>query len=195
VRRAALASGMTTLFMDGERKVARGVTTLDELRRVAPPDEVQEPEDPEQSGARKVPAPLSPEAGVARRSRILVVDDDAAFRDALRETLESENYEVVAVGSAQEGLAETFRRAPDLVLTDLHLPDMDGIELLQRLRGDLSTCRIPVLLLTVVDSHATEVQALDLGADDYVTKPVERARLLSRIRRALFRTQLQRMGV
>jgi type IV pilus assembly protein PilB len=195
VRRAALASGMTTLFMDGERKVARGLTTLDELRRVAPPDEVQEPEDLEQSGARKVPAPLSPEAGVARRSRLLVVDDDAAFRDALRETLESENYEVVAVGTAQEGLAETFRRAPDLVLTDLHLPDMDGIELLQRLRGDLSTCRIPVLLLTVIDSHATEVQALDLGADDYVTKPVERARLLSRIRRALFRTQLQRMGV
>ncbi len=73
------------------------------------------------------------------------------------------------------------------------MPRMDGIEFLKRLRRDLSTCQIPVLLLSVVDSLDREVEALDLGADDYIGKPIEERRLLSRVRRALFRAHLSRV--
>jgi type IV pilus assembly protein PilB len=196
VRRAGLASGMVTLYTDGEKKVARGLTTLDEVRRVAPPDDAAEapsaatePESP----ARSLPAPLAPEAQRARPARILVVEDDDAYRDVLRDTLVGEHYDVVTVANGDEALAHVYRDTPDLILTDLHMPGIDGLELLQRLRTDLATSRIPVLFLTVIDSTASEAAALDQGADDYLTKPVDRALLLSRIRRALFRSQLRSM--
>jgi type IV pilus assembly protein PilB len=193
VRRAGLASGMVTLHGDGERKVARGLTTPDEVQRVAPPDEEIEPQgQPTEPAAstRTRPAPLAAEAQRARPARILVVEDDASYRGVLRDTLASEHYEVVAVGDGEEALARIYRDAPDLILTDLHMPGLDGLELLHRLRSDLSMSRIPVLFLTVIDSTASETAALDQGADDYLTKPVDRALLLSHIRRALFRSQL-----
>ena len=196
VRRAGLASGMVTLSADGEKKMARGLTTLDEVRRVAPPDDaVEEPHtvtEPE-SPARALPAPLALEAQRSRPARILVVEDDDAYRDVLRDTLVSEHYDVVAVPNGDEALAHVYRDTPDLILTDLHMPGLDGLELLHRLRTDLATSRIPVLFLTVIDSTASEAAALDQGADDYITKPVDRALLISRIRRALFRHQLQTM--
>ena len=201
VRRAGLASGMITVFGDGEKKAAKGLTTIEEVRRVAPPDDVvvetgaverpvQTPETEALVPASPLPLPLAREAQRSRPARILVVEDDAAYRDVLRDTLKGEHYDVVAVASGDEALAHVYRDAPDLILTDLHMPGLDGLELLQRLRSDLAMCRIPVVFLTVVDSTASEAAALDQGADDYLTKPVDRTLLLSRIRRALFRSQL-----
>jgi type IV pilus assembly protein PilB len=192
LRAAALAGGMRTLHADGLKKVARGVTTPEELARAVPPDDSQVDGAPEDASPPTVSPTLSPQAYEARRPRLLVVDDDDVFRDALAEMLTEEQYEVVTAASGEDALPLVYRQPPDLVLTDLHMPRMDGLELLQRLRGDLSTCQIPVLFLTVIGD--AEEQALDEGADDYVTKPIERGRLLSRIRRSLLRAHLRRGG-
>jgi type IV pilus assembly protein PilB len=192
LRAAALATGMRTLHADGLRKVARGVITPEDLARAVPADDSHFEGAPEDGPAPTVSPTLSPQAYEPRRPRLLVVDDDNAFRDALAEMLTEEQYEVVTAASGEDALPLIYRQPPDLVLTDLHMPRMDGLELLQRLRGDLSTCQIPVLFLTVFGD--AEEQALDEGADDYVTKPIERGRLLSRIRRSLLRAHLRRGG-
>jgi type IV pilus assembly protein PilB len=198
VRRAAQATGMISMFQDGRSKVARGQTTLDEVKRVVPPDE---PDDIESApgvaeqpssgeSATDIPAPLATAVGVSRPSRILVVEDDPALAEGLKDMLSAAGYDVSTAPDGQAALAFVYRERPDLILTDVLMPGMDGLELLRRVRRDLSTCQIPVLFLTGVDGLAVEVQALDLGADDYITKPVQQGRLLSRVRRGLFRAHL-----
>jgi CheY-like chemotaxis protein len=187
VRDAARAAGMKSMFQDGERKVAGGLTVMDEVQRVAPPDESHDPD-----AMPAVPEPLSPAVRTAGPPKILVVDDEPTLLEIIQEVLGSEHYEVFVARNGQEALAQVYREKPDLILTDLQMPGMDGMELLKRLRSDLSTCQIPVIFLTVVDALDTEAQAMDLGADDYVTKPFQRGRLLSRIRRSLYRAHLGR---
>jgi type IV pilus assembly protein PilB len=191
VRRAAQASGMRTMSADGARKCERGVTALDEVARVVAPDGTDEPGE---VPLAVLPESLSAEATDPRPSRILVVDDDEALLEVISETLRLEGYDVVTAGNGQEALALVHRDPPDLVLTDLQMPVLDGLELLKRLRKDLSTRQIPVVFLTVLEGLDSEARALDLGADDYVAKPAQRARLLSRVRRALYRGQLMKSG-
>jgi type IV pilus assembly protein PilB len=191
LRRAAQATGLVTMFQDGLAKVDRGLTTFDELQRVVPPDEVDDLSEGALPAAA-VPAPLSPEVRVARPTRILVVDDDPPLLEILQDILTGDRYEVTVAADGEEALAKVHQSRPDLILTDLQMPRLDGLGLLRKLRQDLSTCQIPVVFLTVVESLDSEVQALDLGADDYISKPVEKGRLLSRVRRSLFRAHLLR---
>jgi type IV pilus assembly protein PilB len=195
VRRAALASGMRTMYLDGKRKAERGVTVVEEVLRVVPPDDPEERSEVAESGpAVSVPAQLSREAFNARRTKILVVEDDKSMQDILRDILVSEQYEVVTASDGQEARNQIFRETPDLILTDLSMPGMDGLELLERLRGDLSTRTLPVVFLTAVDSPDAAVQAYNLGADDYITKPIHQNLLLSRLRRSLLRAHLLRVS-
>jgi type IV pilus assembly protein PilB len=194
VRRAAQATGMKSMFQDGLAKTARGLTVTEEILRVVPPDEVDSANEEEAPAAPAMPATLSSEVRSPRLPRILVVDDDAALREILRDTLESERYEVVEAGDGNEALASIFKDRPDLIVTDLKMPALDGLELLRKLRRDLATCQIPVIFLTGVEDLDAEAKALDLGADDYLNKPPERARLLSRIRRSLLRAHLRGAG-
>jgi type IV pilus assembly protein PilB len=191
VRRAAQATGMTSMFQDGMAKAGRGLTVPAEVRRVVPPDEAESEDTAE---ATSVPAALSREVRSPRPSRILVVDDDAALREMLREILADEHYDVVLAEDGNAGLAAVHREKPDLVITDLQMPGLDGLGLLRKLRRDLATCQIPVIFLTVIESLDSEARALDLGADDYLGKPVERSRLLGRVRRALLRAHLMGAG-
>jgi type IV pilus assembly protein PilB len=190
VRRAARAAGMRSMFEDGREKAARGRTVLDEVSRVVPPDDEVEGEETVTEPA--VPVALSAAAGTGRPSRVLVVDDDPAMTGVLRDILVEEQYQVTVASNGEEALSLDFNERPDLILTDLQMPGMDGLELLRKIRRDLSTCQIPVVFLTVVDALDAEAQALDLGADDYITKPVQRSRLIGRIRRSLFRAQLMK---
>jgi type IV pilus assembly protein PilB len=192
VRRAAQATGMRSMYQDGLRKVARGLTTEEEVRRVVPPDEVDDSEAAAEAVAVAIPASLSPDTASEKPLRVLVVDDDPALLEVLREILEGERYAVSTASNGVDALASVYLERPDLILTDLKMPGMDGLELLKRLRHDLSTCQIPVVFLTMVESLDAEAQALDLGADDYISKPVQKGRLLSRVRRALFRAHLMR---
>ena len=192
LRRASTAAGMTTMYQDGLLKVAQGITTVAELRRVVPPDDIEEPAEGEPEVA--VPPALSTEMAGSRPQRILVVDDDAALRDVLCDLLRAEHFDVDLASGGEEALGLLHRNRPDLILTDMHMPRLDGLGLLRRVRADLSTSQVPVIFLTVAGDAETEARILDSGADDFVTKTLQRAPLLGRIRRALLRAHLLRTG-
>ncbi|MGZ0153262.1 response regulator transcription factor [Kribbella sp. WER1] len=115
-------------------------------------------------------------------NRLLVVDDEATVRELLSATLRFAGFEVTSAATASEAVAAAAEELPDLVLLDVMLPDMDGFEVVRRLRPT------PVLFLTARDGKADKIQGLSLGADDYVTKPFDLEELIARIRAVLRRT-------
>ena len=114
----------------------------------------------------------------------LIVDDELAIRRFLRVGLESSEYKVIEATTGREGLSLAASHHPDVMVLDLGLPDMSGFEVLERLR---EWSDLPVLVLTVQDEEEDKVRALDLGADDYVTKPFGLPEFLARVRAALRR--------
>ena len=124
-------------------------------------------------------------------TRVLVVDDEPQIRRALRTSLEAHGYEVATAGTGEEGVLAAAETAPDLMLLDLGLPDLDGTEVIERVR---SFSDLPVIVLSVRDRQADKVAALDAGADDYVTKPFGVEELLARLRAALRRTRGEEPG-
>src|ERR1044071_6281778 len=120
------------------------------------------------------------------KPKVLVVEDDAPLRRALRTTLRARDLDVIDASSGEEAVILAADQSPDLVLLDLSLPGIDGMEALRRLRRFSDT---PVIVLTVRDRQADKVAALDAGADDYVTKPFDTEELLARIRAALRRVE------
>jgi two-component system KDP operon response regulator KdpE len=121
-----------------------------------------------------------------KRPRILIVDDDTAIRATLAEQLASRDYEITSAADGGEGFDRFRLDPPDLVLTDLAMPGVDGYELIRRIR---SVSAVPILVLSVRGGDAEKVRALDLGADDYVVKPFSMAELLARVRAQLRRPQ------
>lgn len=118
--------------------------------------------------------------------QVLVVDDELQIRRFLRVSLEAHGYAVHESATGHDAITMTAQVRPDIVILDLGLPDMDGIEVLHRLREWTTT---PVIVLTVRDSDADKVSALDTGADDYLTKPFSTAELMARMRTALRHAQ------
>jgi two-component system KDP operon response regulator KdpE len=118
--------------------------------------------------------------------KVLVVDDEPQIRRALRTSLEAHDYEVVTVGTGEEGVVGVADLAPDLLLLDLGLPDVDGTEVIRRVRA---FSEVPIIVLSVREAQTDKVAALDAGADDYVTKPFAMEELLARARAALRRAQ------
>jgi two-component system KDP operon response regulator KdpE len=121
---------------------------------------------------------------------VLIVDDERAIRRFLRSTLEAQGYAAVEAATGAEGLRAVRHHRPDLILLDLGLPDRDGLALVPELRALTDA---PLLVLTVRDAEASKVEALDAGADDYVTKPFGAPELLARMRAAL-RHRVQAQG-
>jgi two-component system, OmpR family, KDP operon response regulator KdpE len=119
--------------------------------------------------------------------RVLVVDDEKAIQRFLKNALSSEEFSVHLAGGGKEALTAAIAIRPDLIILDLGLPDMDGIEVLRRLR---EWTQVPVIILSVRDREGDKVAALDSGADDYLTKPFGIGELLARMR-AAFRRSLQ----
>lgn len=117
--------------------------------------------------------------------RILVVDDERQIIRMLRASLQSSGYEVLTAGNGVEGLERFQSGRPDLIITDLAMPEMNGLELTQAVRRIDKT---PIIVLSVRDTDAMKVKALDEGADDYLTKPFSVPELLARIRAHLRRT-------
>jgi two-component system, OmpR family, KDP operon response regulator KdpE len=113
---------------------------------------------------------------------ILIVDDEPQIRRLLRLTLDAHGYAVREATTAQEGLQQVAAAHPDLVILDLGLPDMDGLEALRKLREWSQT---PVIVLTVKNAEQDKIDLLDAGANDYITKPFGMGELLARIRAAL----------
>jgi two-component system KDP operon response regulator KdpE len=124
------------------------------------------------------------------RATILVVDDEPPIRRFLRTTLAAQPYRVVEAATGAEGLSLLRHEKPDLVILDLGLPDLDGLEVLKRIRKESP---VPVLILSSRDDEKGKVAAFDEGADDYVTKPFGVEELMARLRAAL-RHRLQEQG-
>jgi two-component system KDP operon response regulator KdpE len=113
---------------------------------------------------------------------ILLIEDERQMRRFLRVTLQSERYALIEAETAAEGLSQAATRNPDIVLLDLGLPDMDGLEVIKKLR-EWST--VPIIVISAREQEGDKIKALDEGADDYLTKPFGAGELLARIRVAL----------
>lgn len=120
-------------------------------------------------------------------SRILVIEDDPDTSEVLRFYFVQKGHEVRVAASGRQGLAACRERLPDIILLDVRLPDLSGLEVCQELRKTARTQHIPVIFVSEVSDHTSRLQALELGADDYVTKPFGAGELLARLRATLRR--------
>ena len=125
------------------------------------------------------------------KSLILLIEDEPQMRRFLRVTLQGHGYRLIEASTGEEGLTEVATRNPDVVLLDLGLPDIDGLEVTRRLR---EWTQIPVIVLSAREQEEDKIRALDAGADDYLTKPFGAGELLARIRVALRREATQHSG-
>ncbi|MBZ2188777.1 phosphate regulon transcriptional regulator PhoB [Alcanivorax sp. JB21] len=122
------------------------------------------------------------------RHRILIVDDEPAIREMVAVALEMADFEVLEADNAQSAHEIIVDERPELVLMDWMLPTVSGIELARRLKRDESTNEIPIIMLTAKGEEDNKIQGLDVGADDYITKPFSTRELISRIKAVLRRT-------
>jgi two-component system KDP operon response regulator KdpE len=125
---------------------------------------------------------MNPDSGTAVPAVVLVVDDEAPIRKFLRAGLAGQGYSLVEAATGQEALTQAAMRTPDLVLLDLGLPDIDGFEIVRRIR-EWST--MPIIVISARGQEGDKIRALDAGADDYVTKPFSMGELIARMRVAI----------
>jgi signal transduction histidine kinase len=118
-------------------------------------------------------------------ARILVVDDTPEIQELLQIHLETEGYQVLVAGNGQEALAAVAAEAPDLILLDVLMPVMDGYEVCRRLKADEETAFIPIVILTALQDLSHRLRGIELGADDFLTKPFNHLELLTRVRSLL----------
>jgi type IV pilus assembly protein PilB len=210
IKKAAIKQGFQAMAEDGIEKALQGLTTIEEIFRVAPP-EISEEVQPEVTPKKKERAELflkkelTPEAKVSGKAtavavdegkdlsaqppKILIVDDEEIDRMIICDALESEDYVVVAAEDGFDALEKIEEEAPDLVVVDYLMPRMNGIKLIKALRDNERTRQIPIIMLTSIDDVESEVVVMKAGADDYLTKPVNRERFLIRVESLLRRSK------
>jgi two-component system, OmpR family, alkaline phosphatase synthesis response regulator PhoP len=124
-----------------------------------------------------------------RPRSIIIVEDDEDIADSIRYNLEREGFRVRLAPSGEDALNLILDRPPNLILLDLNLPHMNGFELCRRLRAESTTARVPILMLTARAEEADKVLGLNMGADDYITKPFSMRELVARVNAALRRAE------
>jgi type IV pilus assembly protein PilB len=205
IRKAARKAGMRTLLEDGVAKAAQGLTTLEEVVRVVSYGETAEPEHTPSaalaptssspiapaSASPVAPASVSPVAPAAPggRRRVLVVEDSPTIMSVVKYFLELEGFEVLAATDGRAGLELALSAVPDVIVSDVNMPSMGGVEMVGTLRRDPRMAQVRILMLTSEDSVESEAQGLEAGADDYILKPVEPRRLAARVKALLGRTR------
>jgi type IV pilus assembly protein PilB len=201
IRQAAGKEGFRTMTSDGLDKAFQGLTTLEEVLRAAPPEIGPDefvPAAPldvpsaKRSGSALAaatitdePLPFSNAPVAAHVPRVLVVDDSAVVRKMTRNLLEAEDFVVFTAENGADGLDAARRHRPDLIVTDVMMPAMDGVALVRALKSDPEIRSIPVVMLSANDRVDMEVAGIDAGADDYLGKPVDPKRFVARLRRLL----------
>ena len=211
LRRAARAGGMRTLIEDAIAKAAKGLTTLDAILQVVSPDDAAAPAEAAEATTDSVPAVRDtrqePEISSAPkknenskptvtegRARILVVEDNRTIISVVKYFLELEGFDVLLAEDGLIGLKTAQREHPNVIVTDVHMPVMDGISMVKTLRADPLTRDIAILMLTSEDSLDSETNALSAGADDYILKPVEPRRLAARVKALLARAKVRQLA-
>jgi PleD family two-component response regulator len=127
------------------------------------------------------------------KGRILVVEDDFDISNLLRIYFDSQGFEVIVAAKGKEALELCRRSQPNVIILDIQLPDIDGYEVCRRLRGNLRTSHIPILFLTQRDERSDKIAGLELGADDYITKPFDIEELKLRVQNAIKRAQWENL--
>lgn len=146
-----------------------------------------------EGGPQGLPISISTAGEHVMKAHILVVDDDPRITDLLRRIFAYEGYSVAVAASGEEALKRTLERPADLIILDLMLPGLDGLEVVRRLR--LAEDPVPVLMLTARDAVSDRVRGLDTGADDYLVKPFAPEELVARVKAMLRRNQPERQEV
>jgi type IV pilus assembly protein PilB len=192
--------GIKDLFGDCRDKLFQGATSVEELMRVAPPPDREGYDPAMEQVAAEAPVEKTAEAplekiaeapvektaeAVGAQLRVLAVDDDPFIRKMLQKVLTEAQYDVVLATDGEEALEKVYRERPDLIISDVVMPNMDGLSLVKKLKSQLQTSIIPVILLTTKDEVESEVEGLEAGADDYIPKPIVANLLLARINRVL----------
>lgn len=126
------------------------------------------------------------------RPKVLVVEDEPNIREIINFNLENWGYDVIQAADGEAALAMVAEHSPDLILLDLMLPKVDGVEVCRRLKSGFLTSRIPIIMLTAKKEVADKVAGMEAGADDYITKPFSREELEARVKMVLKRTRSQR---
>ena len=124
--------------------------------------------------------------------KVLVIDDDPVIVELLRVNFEIEGFDVVVAADGPEGLARAASTKPDVILSDIMMPRMDGLEVVTKLKTGASTRHIPVILLSAKAQNAEVQQGLDAGADDYVTKPFDPLELIDRVNAVMAKARSRR---
>ena len=201
---AARKNGMISMIEDGIGKARRGITSLEDFMKTAISSEAypakaqykpaapqisQRPELEERINSvtteEKMPDGFKQVDSGFRRDRIMVVDDDETLRRYLKKILEDEYYEVILAFDGKDAMRKIQAYPPDLIIVDYMMPEMNGIEFIQKLKSHSRLSQIPIIMQTVTDSDESEIEALSIGADDWIQKPINRQRLLLRIKRIL----------
>jgi len=189
LRELALKQGMRPILQDGLAKVHRGITSLQELLSSV---QWERPEAGPHAGSG---AARPSAAGIAcpeDRPAVLVAEDDPGLREAVTLTLETLGWQVVPASDGRQAWEMVQRYLPDLIVTDIQMPYMDGYDLLKRVRTDLRTAFIPVIFLTSRNRCEDRVKGYLLGGDDYIEKPFDHRELLARAQRCLARAAARR---
>lgn len=190
IERAAVLAGYRDLSSDGILKALNGETTLSEVYRVAPYSdeglvEIDELEIQEPDAADDSDMPVSVES--IKPQRILLVDDELFMLQFLKGALEGEGFLITTAQDGLEGLKVAQREIPDLVIADFNMPKMNGVQLIRKLKSNLSTSYIPIMIVTGVDEVDSEIEGLNSGADDYLVKPINVRKLIARVNRLMKR--------
>lgn len=183
IRRAARRAGMRTLAEDAVEKAARGLTTLEEVLRIVPMDVVDEGV----IAPAPIPADETSAEPAAGQKRVLVVEDNPTVITVVKYFLELDGFEVIVAEDGRTGLQKALEIAPDVIVSDVRMPNMDGLEMVRELRRNPRTAGVRILMLTSEEGVEGETRGLEAGADDYIEKPVEPRRLAARIKALLSR--------
>jgi type IV pilus assembly protein PilB len=192
IKKIAEGEGYQSMSMDGIMKAVQGLTTIEEVFRVAPPEiseaveaKIVKPVVQEKAAPDEQQSEMSSSLSTARPAKILVADDNEIMVKVISGVLETGGYLVSSACNGLEAYRSALQEKPDLIVTDYLMPEMDGITLIKKLRSQLATRYIPIIMITAKDEEDTEAEVLNAGADDYMIKPVDPKRLLARIGRLL----------
>ncbi len=187
ITRAALGAGsLRTMTDDALWHLAGGQTDLNE---VAPYLSIGKPDRPEGGGEKTAPpAPAAaPAPAKTGKPRVMVADDDQVVRMLLKKFIETAGYEALEAADGEEAITKIAEHAPDLLVADINMPRLNGLDLVKGVRGTLGLLDLPVIMLTTESSDKSQELAFQLGADDYVIKPLKGPLVMARITAALRR--------
>ena len=185
IYKEAYKNGFKRLMDAGMDKVIAGVTTLEEVVKHLGNVEKEKAQSHTEPEAKVLPA--DPQ----RKRKILVVDDDQIMRKIVDKCLKGEGYEVIEAVNGKEAVEKAFKEKPDLIITDLMMPVMNGFEEVKILRSTMETAVIPIIMLTAQEDKESELSAINAGADDYIKKPFDRDKFLARVGMLLKRESLR----